>query len=83
MKKHIDCYGRNCKQCGEYKTWDHYYKEPNSKAGYRSICKPCDILRVKKYTGPKKGRKFNDIKLEGFCQMKQDFYLSIKKAGLE
>jgi hypothetical protein len=81
MKKHIDCYGRECKHCGKYKTWDNYYKEPSSKIGFRAICKLCDIVRVKKYKTPTKPRKFNDIKLEGFSQIKQDFYLCIKKAG--
>jgi len=77
----IDFYGRHCKNCKVYKKWELYYLDNTVKSGYRSICKACD-KDIRKGRKPKKrGKKFNDISLEGFCQIKQDFYLSTKKAG--
>ena len=38
-----------CRCCGETKTLDHFYNEKNKKHGRKTICKPCDKIRLKEY----------------------------------
>jgi len=38
-----------CKNCLDIKTFDCFYKKPNGKKGYISICKECHLKKSKKY----------------------------------
>ena len=46
-KTRVDSEGRECSECLEYKTWEHYYKWARSSTGYRSACVTCSRERNK------------------------------------
>ena len=72
MKKHIDCYGRDCHACGTYKKWDQYAPAKHTNTGHIGTCRDCVNERAKKYH---KKNKINRTIMEGFCIRRQEFYL--------
>lgn len=71
MKKHIDCYGRECHVCDTYKKWDQYAPAKHTNTGHIGTCKSCVNERAKKYHK----KKVSSGYLEGFSARVQEFYL--------
>lgn len=63
-----------CRVCGESKPLNEFYRKQDAKLGRQTICKECDIARVKQYYLEHKKQKAEYIR---------EYYLKHKKQVLE
>lgn len=61
----IDDEGRECSVCEEYKVWNQFHGNTNSKTGYSSECKTC--RNDKNAASAKDNLKGFDSKIQNFC----------------